>query len=37
MAMAMVKHSDGSTGVEQWSQAVTVGKQELRADGYKRS
>ena len=32
MAMAMVKHSDGSTGVEHWSQAVMVGKQELRAD-----
>jgi hypothetical protein len=36
MAMAMVKHRDGSTGVEHWSQAVMVGKQELRADGYRR-
>jgi hypothetical protein len=36
MAMALVKHSDGSTGVEHWSQAVSVGKQELRADAYKR-
>jgi hypothetical protein len=32
----MVKHKDGSTDVEQWSQAVMVGKQELRADGYRR-
>jgi hypothetical protein len=36
MAMAMVKHKDGSTDVEHWSQAVMVGKQELRADGYRR-
>jgi hypothetical protein len=36
MAMAMVKHADGSVGVEEWSQAVMVAKQELRADGYRR-
>lgn len=36
MAMALVKHSDGSADVDHWSQAVMVGKQELRADGYRR-
>ena len=36
LAMAMVKHKDRSTDVEHWSQAVIVGKQELRADGYRR-
>jgi hypothetical protein len=36
MAMALVKHSDGSTDVETWSQAVTVAKQELRPDRYRR-
>ena len=25
-AIAMVEHGDGSTGVEQWSQAVMVGE-----------
>ena len=27
MAMALVKHADGTTGIDHWSQAVMVGKQ----------
>jgi hypothetical protein len=33
MAMAIVKHSDGSTEVDQWSQAVTVGKRPAQRAG----